>query len=395
MPNRRYEQGRDDRSWASQAQRGLSRRSRQSRRNEERFEDYRGQSPYNENYQFDRDPTSFDPRMTGSSEYRHGRGSAGPQSYRSEYDYNNYQDSNRDDRSYWSPVQQDVSWGAQGEGINSHLNRDYGRRDYGSANAPGSYQGHGIDIGPNYGPTEGSNWGTHLGTSSGTTYESDLPYHQGQRSNQEHRPSANYGSFQGSGTGYGAYQGSPGSGYGSYSGTAGSNYGSYEASPTRRQNISRYGGVSATDQYEGLATGFSGPFRNENKYQPQQQQGQFVGRGPKGYRRPDERIKDDVCYSLMQAPHVDASQIEVHVDRGAVTLTGSVTDRNMKRMAEDCLENVQGVTDVHNQLKVQSFSSSSSSSTGSESLSKSGASSGSSDADFTQDSKSRLSNKKS
>jgi len=38
---------------------------------------------------------------------------------------------------------------------------------------------------------------------------------------------------------------------------------------------------------------------------------------------------------------------------GEVTLTGTVEDRNQKRMAEDCINQIRGVKDVHNQLRVQ------------------------------------------
>ena len=42
----------------------------------------------------------------------------------------------------------------------------------------------------------------------------------------------------------------------------------------------------------------------------------------------------------------------VKVTSGIVTLTGTVEDRNTKRMAEDVAESVSGVQEVQNQLKV-------------------------------------------
>lgn len=75
------------------------------------------------------------------------------------------------------------------------------------------------------------------------------------------------------------------------------------------------------------------------------------GKGPKGYMRPDERIFDDVCELLTRDRDIDASQIEVQVDKGVVTLTGKVEDRNMKRFAEQVIENVSGVKDVQNLLE--------------------------------------------
>jgi osmotically-inducible protein OsmY len=77
------------------------------------------------------------------------------------------------------------------------------------------------------------------------------------------------------------------------------------------------------------------------------------GRGPKGYRRSDERIRDDVSDRLSDDPFVDASEIEVSVQNGEVTLSGTVDSRNARRRAEDLVENVSGVTHVQNNLRVR------------------------------------------
>jgi osmotically-inducible protein OsmY len=80
--------------------------------------------------------------------------------------------------------------------------------------------------------------------------------------------------------------------------------------------------------------------------------GRFSGRGPKGYRRSDDRIREDVSEELTRHPEIDASEIDVQVQNGEVTLTGKVEDRHQKRLAEDLAERCSGVNDVHNQLKV-------------------------------------------
>ena len=82
--------------------------------------------------------------------------------------------------------------------------------------------------------------------------------------------------------------------------------------------------------------------------------GQFAGRGPKGYTRSDERIREDVSDKLMEHPDLDASEIEVRVSGGEVTLSGSVDSRWAKRLAEDVAESCTGVRDVMNQLRVPS-----------------------------------------
>lgn len=79
----------------------------------------------------------------------------------------------------------------------------------------------------------------------------------------------------------------------------------------------------------------------------------FRGRGPKNYRRSDERIREDVCERLTLDHDVDATDIEVNVAAGVVTLSGNVNDRRAKRLAEDLSENVRGVKDVQNDLRLK------------------------------------------
>ncbi|WP_261663429.1 BON domain-containing protein [Deinococcus sp. Marseille-Q6407] len=50
---------------------------------------------------------------------------------------------------------------------------------------------------------------------------------------------------------------------------------------------------------------------------------------------------------------MDASEVEVQVEGGEVTLSGTVNDRWQKRQAESCAERVRGIRDVHNRLRVQ------------------------------------------
>jgi osmotically-inducible protein OsmY len=76
------------------------------------------------------------------------------------------------------------------------------------------------------------------------------------------------------------------------------------------------------------------------------------GRGPKGYRRCDDRILEDVSGRLADDPRVDASEIEVGVSGGEVTLSGTVDSREARRRAEDVAERVSGVAYVQNNLRV-------------------------------------------
>ena len=78
----------------------------------------------------------------------------------------------------------------------------------------------------------------------------------------------------------------------------------------------------------------------------------YRGRGPKNYQRSDERIREEVCERLTMDDDVDATEIEVEVQAGIVTLNGSVNERHAKRMAEDIADSVRGVKDVQNNIRV-------------------------------------------
>ena len=84
--------------------------------------------------------------------------------------------------------------------------------------------------------------------------------------------------------------------------------------------------------------------------------GPHRGKGPKNYSRSDDRIREDVCECLMQDSNVDASEIDVKVSSGEVTLTGTVNSKEEKRRAEDAVERLTGVKDIHNELRVESSS---------------------------------------
>lgn len=75
-------------------------------------------------------------------------------------------------------------------------------------------------------------------------------------------------------------------------------------------------------------------------------------RPPKNYQRSSTRVREDVCEALTQDGFVDATDIEVDVERGVVFLRGFVTDRASKRRAETVAERVLGVEDVMNELRL-------------------------------------------
>ncbi len=85
-------------------------------------------------------------------------------------------------------------------------------------------------------------------------------------------------------------------------------------------------------------------------------EGRHRGRGPRGYTRSDERIREDVCDRLADDPMIDASDIEVQVANAEVTLNGHVDSRWLKRRAEDIVDDISGVRHVQNNLRIKEWS---------------------------------------
>jgi hypothetical protein len=85
--------------------------------------------------------------------------------------------------------------------------------------------------------------------------------------------------------------------------------------------------------------------------------GRFFGFGPKNYRRSDERITEEINDRLYRHPDIDASDIVVVVKEADVTLSGTVDSRRAKYLAEDLCDQVMGVKDVNNQLRVRKLAS--------------------------------------
>jgi osmotically-inducible protein OsmY len=134
------------------------------------------------------------------------------------------------------------------------------------------------------------------------------------------------GRYSGSSSGMG-YEGGYDTSYGGQ-GQYGSGYRGYEEGQ-------RYGGQMGT--YSGGAS----------------RGGRYSGVGPEGYQRSDERIQEEVNEYLMWHGDIDASKMRVKVEKGEVTLEGTVSDRWQKQMASDAAHEVRGVKDVHNRLRIQ------------------------------------------
>jgi osmotically-inducible protein OsmY len=77
---------------------------------------------------------------------------------------------------------------------------------------------------------------------------------------------------------------------------------------------------------------------------------EYIGKGPKGYKRPDESIHEEVCEALKHNADVDARGIEVYVENGHVKLEGVVHGRVAKHLAGLIADTVSGVEDIENNI---------------------------------------------
>jgi osmotically-inducible protein OsmY len=264
-----------------------------------------------------------------------------------------------------------------------------GRRNYGRGNQDQDYGYAGDRSNFGQGSSEG-NYG--YGTSVGNRYEnygSDRNYNDRGRSseNQFSRDSGfNRGSFKGDRdegfTGYEDWRSSYGNDYSRDYLNLGSERGAnerardeYDRGNYERRNYTRgmgnYGGGNYGSDYnrnrrshdenergwwDRASDEVSAWFGNEDAERrrewDRQRTGEHKGKGPKGYSRSDERIREDINDRLSDDVFVDATEIEVSVNQGEVTLTGTVNERGMKRRVEDIAEDVSGVKNVENRIRV-------------------------------------------
>ena len=111
-----------------------------------------------------------------------------------------------------------------------------------------------------------------------------------------------------------------------------------------------YSGGSGGQGYTGGGYGYGGS-GNRGWTEPYGE-GQHYGKGPKGYQRSDERIKELISERLLDDPYIDPSEVTVTVQGGKVTLEGTVDSRQAKNAIEEIAEQF-GTQDVQNNLRVQ------------------------------------------
>ena len=302
-------------------------RNRWDEQRREQGQDYRSgqQSGWDENWR-DRQQHQRDMGgRSGSYASRPWGGSSSAQQGGS-YDYEDYRDRDRARRgSGEMGGASGYGWSEQGDAGRSSGSHDYaGTRDWGGSDWGGSDRG-GTDW------RSRDNW-RNAGSQS---FASDYGMRDGQNYDERFRR-------QGFGGG-GAYS-NPG-----YDRGYGPDYGRDRDDGDYAERARS--GRSERGFFERAGDEIASWFGDEEASRRREQD--YRGHGPSDYTRSDERIREDVNDRLTDDPRVDARRISVAVDKGEVTLSGTVASREAKRRAEDVIDRVSGVKHVQNNLRVE------------------------------------------
>lgn len=341
----------------------------QNYRNQPNRSDYGRGGRYQTGSERDRYRTGGEHRFNPDRNERDERAFEGDRSYSSggyseEFGYQRGR--NRDDMS--DRDQRGGNYASRGSsGTNYQSGRDYGRYDEGRFD-------------------EGNRWSEGARGQSDDDYDGGEFYNSGRRIGRSswHEDSGDRGSYFNTGNYVDADTGSRGlsddfyrareqelrSGSGSRGRTSGDSYYGSQSSYGRDQsNTQRDRQRSWRDQSQRGSQWYDNPSgfgsqRSESggggntggygyDYGSYARSQSFRGRGPQGYQRSDDRLKEMICERLTDDPDIDASNVTLEVTGQVVKLTGTVDDRRTKYEIEELIEHCGGVKDIDNQLRVQ------------------------------------------
>jgi osmotically-inducible protein OsmY len=248
--------------------------------------------------------------------------------YGSEYDQNRNSGNFGSRSDFNRTSRRGDNWGSSyGDAFDTYM--DYNRQNRGGANDYRSSYGSGSDYsGGNYGGMYGNSYGNR---SRSEGYGGGFGF--GERTNfgdRDNDRNYNYGSYRDR------------------------QRGDYSRGHSSEYNRNRPGNDERT-WWDRTSDEVSSWFGDEEAERRRRQDRTQKGRGPKNYQRSDERIKEDINDRLSDDWFIDASEVDVTVSGGEVTLAGTVDDRSDKRRAEDIAESVSGVKHVENRLRVSSL----------------------------------------
>lgn len=172
-----------------------------------------------------------------------------------------------------------------------------------------------------------------------------------------------YGEQTQGGLGYGqkgyGQQGYGQQGYGQQ-GSLGQQSGYVERQGLRDRDVSQYPAQSDSSsrsqndqtQSDRASTPYSKSiWGNRTDASSGQRSGRSRGSLPKGYKKSDQRLTEDLG-ELLANEGIDCSNLDIEVKEGVVKLSGEVSDRFDKFTVEQLASDMSGVVDVENQLRL-------------------------------------------
>ena len=78
----------------------------------------------------------------------------------------------------------------------------------------------------------------------------------------------------------------------------------------------------------------------------------FLPHSMTGFEDPDVRMAAEATSALSHEPALNADDVEVLVEGAVATLVGTVPELEMLRLAENAVESVPGIIEVHDELQV-------------------------------------------
>ncbi|MFP5384876.1 MAG: BON domain-containing protein [Bacteriovoracia bacterium] len=106
-------------------------------------------------------------------------------------------------------------------------------------------------------------------------------------------------------------------------------------------------GMKHSLEHGGKLNRWSDDLRSESAYE------NHSGKGPKGYQRSRESILEEANDILTRDFNLDATEIEVDVQGDILVLKGDVSSRRDKKLAELLVEEIPGISDVHNHINIR------------------------------------------
>jgi osmotically-inducible protein OsmY len=119
------------------------------------------------------------------------------------------------------------------------------------------------------------------------------------------------------------------------------NYSHFEGGGAKKPLIKE-----SDNEYINYRSDGPGPFEIESHMK------NYSGIGPKGYKRSDAVLEEEIVRRLTHHPNIDASAVNVVVKNNVALLSGVVFDREDKFTIEDVIDDIHGIDDLKNDIKV-------------------------------------------